>query len=184
MVRVVSLISKSQARKPDLPLMGHGPLARGARGLVGRAAARPLILGILILNSGCGIVPRAQMDECQRIGQTLRSENARLKDRALALQSQNQDYADRAVDDSRRLAIQDEAIERLEHSVQAYQDERARLEAAYKQLTSSLDSTGSRAEERLGGNGSDTPRRAEARSPSRVGRPKSPGGGEDDKAPR
>ena len=29
----------------------------------------------------------------------------------------------------RRLAIQDEAIERLEHSVQAYQDERARLEA-------------------------------------------------------
>jgi len=174
MVRALSLIS----------IVWHGPLARGARGLVGRATGRRLILGILILGSGCGIVPRAQMDECQRIGQTLRSENARLKDRVLALQSQNQDYADRAVDDSRRLTIQDEAIERLEHSVQAYQDERARLEAAYKQLASSLDAAGSRPEERLGRNGSDSPRRAEARSPSRVGGPKSPGGGDDDEAPR
>ena len=33
---------------------------------------------------------------------------------------------------------QDDAIERLEHSVQAYQDERARLEAAYKKLASNL----------------------------------------------
>jgi hypothetical protein len=76
------------------------------------------------------------MDECQRLTQTLRSENARLKDRVLALRSQNRDYAERAVDDGRRLAIQDEAIERLEHSVQAYQDERNRLEAAYQRLAS------------------------------------------------
>ena len=78
------------------------------------------------------------MDECQKLTQSLRADNARLKDRVLALQGQNRDYAERAVDDARRLAIQDEAIERLEHSVQAYQDERTRLEAAYKQLASSL----------------------------------------------
>jgi chromosome segregation ATPase len=86
------------------------------------------------------------MEECQRMTQTLRSEIARTKDRVLAVQAQNRDYAERAVDDARRLATQDEAIERLEHSVQAYQDERARLEAAYKQLASNLGSTESAAD--------------------------------------
>jgi chromosome segregation ATPase len=80
------------------------------------------------------------MDECQRLTQTLRSENARLKDRILAVQGQNRDYAERASDDARRLATQDDAIERLEHSVQAYQDTIARLEAAYKKFASNLGS--------------------------------------------
>jgi chromosome segregation ATPase len=78
------------------------------------------------------------MDECQQQSRTLRSENARLKDQLLVLQTQNRDFADRAVDDSRQLASQQEAIERLETSVQAYQDDRARLESAYNQLASSL----------------------------------------------
>ena len=65
---------------------------------------------------------------------------------APVVQSQNRDYADRAVDDARRLAIQDEAIERLESSVQAYQDERARLESAYHQLASSLGETEAQAD--------------------------------------
>jgi hypothetical protein len=95
-------------------------------------------IGLFLAGSGCGIIPKSRMDECQRLTQTLRSENARLKDRVLALQGQNRDYAERAVDDARRLATQDDAIERLEHSVQAYQDERARLEAAYKQLATNL----------------------------------------------
>jgi len=164
-----------------IPMMRHVRLARGARGPVSAATARLLIAVVLILSSGCTMVPRAQVDECQRIGQTLRSENARLKDRVLTLQSQNRDYADRAVDDSRRLAIQDEAIERLEHSVQAYQDERARLEAAYKQLASSLDATGSRPEERVGRNGSGPPGSAESLWPSKAGRPKSPAGVDDGK---
>jgi len=97
-----------------------------------------LLFGLVLAGAGCGIVPKSRMDECQQLTQTLRSENARLKDRVLALQGQNRDYAERAVDDARRLATQDDAIERLEHSVQAYQDERARLEAAYKQLASNL----------------------------------------------
>jgi hypothetical protein len=78
------------------------------------------------------------LDDCQSLSQTLRTENARLKDQILALQSQNRDYADRAVDDLRRLAVREQAIERLERSVQAYQDERDHLEEAYGQLTASL----------------------------------------------
>jgi hypothetical protein len=91
---------------------------------------------------GCSVVPRSQVAECQQVSQTLRAENARLKDRALALQSQNRDYADRAVDDLRRLAAQDQAIERLERSVEAYQSEREKLADAYAQLTAALGQGG------------------------------------------
>jgi chromosome segregation ATPase len=93
---------------------------------------------VLLLSGGCTVIPRTQLDECQRLGQTLRSENVRLQDRILTLQNQNRDYADRAVDDARRLAVQDEAIARLQQSVQAYQDDRDRLESAFRQLTSNL----------------------------------------------
>ena len=93
--------------------------------------------------------PRSQVDECHQLSRTLRSENARLKDQLLVLQTQNRDFADRAEDDSRRLASQDEAIERLESSVRAYQDERARLESAYHQLASSLGESRAKADERL-----------------------------------
>jgi hypothetical protein len=162
----------------DVPGLVLGRLCSGSRAREGRAPTGALIAGLLILNCGCGLVPRAQVDECLKIGQTLRSENARLKDRVLALQSQNRDYAERAVDDARRLAIQDEAIKRLEHSVQAYQDERDRLEAAFKRLVSNLDATGSREEQRLGRSGSDAPVKAEASSRMKVG-PRQSGRGAD-----
>ena len=68
----------------------------------------------------------------------LRSENAQLKDQMLALRSQNQDFSERAVDDARRLAQLESSNQRLETSVQAYQDERTRLESAYKELRASL----------------------------------------------
>jgi hypothetical protein len=87
---------------------------------------------------GCQLVPRQQLDECRRLSQTLRSENAQLKDQMLALKGQNRDYAERAVDDSRRLALLEEANDRLETSVQAYQDERTKLESAFKELRASL----------------------------------------------
>ena len=79
-----------------------------------------------------------QLDECHKLSQTLRSENAQLKDQTLALRSQNQDFSERAVDDARRLAQLEESNQRLETSVQAYQDERSRLESAYKELLASL----------------------------------------------
>jgi hypothetical protein len=118
-------------------------------GPVRRAVAPILIPGLLFLCAGCALAPRSQMDECQQLSRTLRSENARLKDQLLTAESQNQDYAERALDDASRLTRQDEAIERLEHSVQAYQDERARLESAFRQLAASLGETGARADERL-----------------------------------
>jgi hypothetical protein len=155
-------------RRRSLFPIARQPHARGVA-RVARFATPPLwLLGILILNSSCAIVPRDRMDECQRVARTLRSENARLKDRVLALQSQNRDYADRAVDDSRRLAIQDEAIERLQQSVTAYQDERNRLEAAYEQLTANLDTVRSRPDKPASPSGSATQKRDESVSPSTV----------------
>jgi hypothetical protein len=98
-----------------------------------------LSFAVAVASPGCSLVPRAGMDECQRLSQALRTDNARLKDQVLALQSQNRDFVERAIDDSRRLAIQDETIERLEQSVQAYQTDRSDLESAYQKLISSLD---------------------------------------------
>ena len=76
------------------------------------------------LSAGCCLVPKSRLDECHRLSQTLQAENARLKDTPLSLRSQNQDLNQRAVDDARRLRCKDEAIERLEQSVLAYQSER------------------------------------------------------------
>jgi hypothetical protein len=99
----------------------------------------PLVLAAAALvASGCHLASPDQLDECHRLSQTLRSENAQLKDQMLALRSQNQDYAERAVDDARRLAQLESVNQRLETSVQAYQDERTRLESAYKELRASL----------------------------------------------
>lgn len=90
---------------------------------------------------GCAMVPRSQFEESQRLTRTLRTENARLKDEVVVLKTQNRDYADRALDDLRRLTARDEAIERLEQSVQEYQDDRDRLAAAYRRLAVSLGHT-------------------------------------------
>ncbi len=136
------------------------------RPLFPRSLRCGLVLAATALIAGCGMVPRAHVDDCQRLSQTLRSDNARLKDQVLALQDQNRDYAERAVDDARRIAVQDQTIERLEVSVQAYQTERTKLESAYQQLTSNLDGL------KLGSDDWPTQaragRRADADSPERV----------------
>jgi uncharacterized coiled-coil protein SlyX len=108
-----------------------------ARALKGAGCRLP-ILAILAIGSGCTMVPRSQVADCQRATQTLHTENARLKDQILVFQTQNRDYADRAVDDSRRLAAQEETIERLQQTTLAYQNDVSRLEAAFKQLTGNL----------------------------------------------
>ena len=98
----------------------------------------PLLAGALMAAAGCRVAPRQQLDDCHKLSQTLRSENSQLKDQMLVLRSQNQDFSERAVDDARRLAQLEESNDRLETSVQAYQDERTRLESAYKELCASL----------------------------------------------
>ncbi len=97
-----------------------------------------LILLVGWMSPGCAVAPAARLDESQRLVQSLRVENARLKDQALGLEAQNRDYADRALDDLRRLTARDQAIERLERSVQAYQEDRDRLAAAYRRLAIGL----------------------------------------------
>lgn len=131
-----------------MPGLICGPFCR--RGMPPRIPELARYLGVLglVVVTGCAIVPRSRMEDCQKLTQSLRADNARLKDRLLAVQGQNRDYAERAVDDARRLAVQEEAIERLEHSVQAYQDERTRLEAAYKQLVANLGTGGADGEPR------------------------------------
>lgn len=109
-------------------------LGRPARSLGGRG----LTLVVAAALAGCAVVPGSRLDESQRLVQSLRTENARLKDQVLGLEAQNRDYADRAVDDLRRLTARDRAIERLESSVQAYQDDRDRLAAAYHRLAAGL----------------------------------------------
>ena len=86
----------------------------------------------LLVLSGCNFVPRSRVEEGQRVVQTLRSENDRLKDQTLVLRTKNQDLIQRAQDDARRLAIQDEALARLEKSVAAYQSERDQLANAFE----------------------------------------------------
>jgi hypothetical protein len=87
------------------------------------------------------MVPRDRLEESRRLAGSLRIENARLKDQVLGLQAQNQDYADRALDDLRRLTARDEAIDRLEKGIQGYQDDRDRLADAYRRLAVSLGRT-------------------------------------------
>ena len=114
-------------------------------GALRSAGFRLPILAILAIGAGCSMVPRSQVAECQRASQTLRTENARLKDRVLAFQTQNRDLADRAVDDGRRLAAQEETIDRLQKTTLAFQNDVSRLEAAFKQLTANLGDFGERA---------------------------------------
>jgi uncharacterized protein YhaN len=102
---------------------------------IARLAAALIAAALL---PACAFVPQSRFDESLRVTRSLRDENARLKDQVVNLQAQNRDASDRALDDLRRLAARDEAAERLRDSVQQYQDDRDRLEAAYQRLAASL----------------------------------------------
>jgi chemotaxis protein MotB len=84
--------------------------------------------------AGCSYVPKARLDDCHRLSQTLQAENSRLKDTTISLRSQTEDLNQRAVDEARRLRAQEEEIQRLVQSVAAYQDERDQLAAAFERI--------------------------------------------------
>jgi chemotaxis protein MotB len=90
-------------------------------------SSRIIVGSFLVTMVGCGLVPRSRLDECHRVTQTLRADNHRLEDVAHDLRAQNQDLTQRAVDDARRIALQEEAVERLEKSVLGYQADRERI---------------------------------------------------------
>jgi chemotaxis protein MotB len=111
------------------------PRTRTTRCLV----AAELGLGLVLCGlAGCSFVPQARLDDCHRLSQTLQAENARLKDTTVSLRSQNQDLNQRAVDDARRLRLQEEEIQRLAESVTAYQEERDQLAAAFERIKSQI----------------------------------------------
>jgi chemotaxis protein MotB len=87
-----------------------------------------------VAQSACSIIPSSRLDECRRLSQTLQAENSRLKDTAVSLRSQNQDLNQRAVEDARRLRVQEDEIQRLVQSVSAYQQDREQLAAAFERL--------------------------------------------------
>src|SRR6516162_2766973 len=100
--------------------MGETIMSRRLPGESRRALL--VVLCVFVASAtGCGLVPRSRVDECHRVAQTLRADNHRLEDVALDLRAQNQDLTQRAIDDARRIAIQDEAVDRLEKSVLGYQ---------------------------------------------------------------
>jgi chemotaxis protein MotB len=87
---------------------------------------------------GCIFVPKSRLDECHRLSQTLQAENNRLRDTSISLRSQNQDLNQRAVEDARRLRVQEEEIQRLVQSVSAYQEDREQLAAAFDRIKSQI----------------------------------------------
>lgn len=117
---------------------------------------RSLVLPSMVLCAvaGCSLTPKSQLDECRQRGQALRTENDRLKDQVLSLRSENQDIAQRSVDDERQLKAQEEAIARLEETVEGYRKDREQLAALQDRLKGQIQSTSgpeaSRAPEGLG----------------------------------
>lgn len=88
--------------------------------------------------AGCAFVPRAQLDDCHKLSRTLQAETARLKDANVSLRSRERDLAERSVDDARRIAALEEANQRLESSILAYQQDRDRLAAAFDRIQADL----------------------------------------------
>jgi chemotaxis protein MotB len=95
------------------------------------AVAYALFAGLI---SGCAMAPKSRLDDCAKVAQTLRAENAQLKDSVLSLKGENTDLAQRAVDDGRKIAALEQANERYESSVQAYIDERENLNESFERF--------------------------------------------------
>jgi chemotaxis protein MotB len=103
----------------------------------------PLALAVAGPAAGCSLVPKSRLDECHQLSRNLQATNAQLKDTVLGLRSQNQDLAQRAVDDARRLRTRDEEVERLTESAHAYQKEREEMAAAVERMRRQFEAAGS-----------------------------------------
>ena len=123
-------------RSPGKPRRGRGAACLACVG------GWALLAGLGL--PGCRSVPGEKFDNCRRMNDTLRVENAQLRDQKVALATQNQDLSERAVDDARKLRSQEKAIAQLERSVHAYQAERDELEVALKELRQAASESGAR----------------------------------------
>lgn len=94
----------------------------------------PLVLLALLFLGGCGFVPKSRLAEAEKVIHGLRAENSQLKDSSLALKSQNQDLAQRAVDDARSIRAFETTTTQYERSIEGYQEDRERMKSAYDNL--------------------------------------------------
>lgn len=99
-----------------------------------------LILGATsaLLLGGCGFVPKSRLAEAEKVIHGLRAENSQLKDSSLALKTQNQDLAQRAVDDARSIRALESTTTQYERSIQGYQEDRERMKSAFDDLKSQV----------------------------------------------
>ena len=99
-----------------------------------RPALAAAFAACALLVPGCAFVPKSRLDDAHKLVKSLRSENAQLKDSTLTLKVQNQDLAQRAVDDSKAIRALEVANGQYEESIQGYQQEREQLRAAFQEL--------------------------------------------------
>ncbi len=97
------------------------------------AVAAALAAG-LALAPGCAFVPKSRLDDAHKLVKSLRTENAQLKDSTLTLKVQNQDLAQRAVDDSKAIRALEVANAQYEESIRGYQEEREQLRSAFREV--------------------------------------------------
>lgn len=118
-------------------------MSDGSR-LVRSRAGLAVLVGAVLAPPGCGLVPKTRLDDATKMVQGLRAENAQLKDANLGLKVQNQDLAQRAVDDSQAISKLESANAQYQASIQGYQDDRERTRAAMKDLNDQVRATSNR----------------------------------------
>jgi len=109
---------------------------------------RPALIAVALacawMAPGCAFVPKSRLDDAHKLVQSLRSENVQLKDSALTLKVQNQDLAQRAVDDAHAILALEAANEQYAQSIQGYQEEREQLQAAFQEMKDQVRSASGR----------------------------------------
>ncbi len=104
----------------------------------GRAWLATAAVACLAATAGCSVVPRSQVEDAHKVAVNLRAEAAQLRDANLALTAQNRDYAERSVDDARRIASLEDANRQLEDSVLGYQKDREAVAEKFAHLEADL----------------------------------------------
>ncbi len=99
-----------------------------------RLALAAALAACVLSAPGCAFVPKSRFDDAQKLVKSLRTENAQLKDSTLTLKVQNQDLAQRAVDDAQAIHALEVANGQYERSIENYQQEREQLRSAFEEL--------------------------------------------------
>ncbi|WP_435021082.1 hypothetical protein TA3x_002176 [Tundrisphaera sp. TA3] len=99
-----------------------------ARSLIAASLAWALLL------PGCAWAPKSRVEEAHKLVQAIRAENAQMKDTTITLRAQNQELAQRAVDDARALRALEVANEEFERSIRGYQEDREKMRSAFREV--------------------------------------------------